>query len=731
MVARRELELLEADPFHALSLLRPAPRPAPARRRPARSRPGRGWRRRPRRRSRGRASSAAPRGGARSPGRAARSARRRAAAPAAPRAPARRRREPARPPTAARRAGRARSARPTEASTSLRRRPSSPRIAWPSSTFSRALRNGTRPALLRHERDLAPAQLGARRRGRARSRPCRRRAPRPRPGRSRPASRWSSVVLPEPDGPVTTVTRAPAELGVEAGEDAGCGGAVAVRLDDPAQRGDGRLRPAPARAAPAPARAARRPPAALTTMRPSSSEAAAREPIPARSRNSCGSRSQPPRPTTIVSPRPAHRLLADAAVADVDEAVGDRGRGGVVADDHDGAALGGARARRARRRRASRSPRRARRSARRRAAAAADARARRTARPAAARRPRAARDASRASRPRPTRSQQLLGARRPLAALGAQAQPDQLARGQLGRERALVVLVEVADDLGAVARAAAAADRAAGSSPKTRIVPAEGRSSPARMRRNDVLPAPLGPSTVRISPSADAQRQPLQRGRVALGRRVDAEQVLGLDGDRSRRLPVAGRDAAAERAPGRGADERDGRERRRRAPRARAAASRARAAAAARARSRSPSARRSGRRAARARARWRRRRPRRPARRASARRRSCRRRLAGADALRLEVEQLGAPRRAARETAPSTSPSSASTIAVSAAVSSIATAARAIGSARSECSSRERDETASAVNGGLRRRASTAARRDGSRVEPELGREAACRASRC
>ena len=39
-------------------------------------------------------------------------------------------------------------------------------------------------------------------------------------------------------------------------------------------------------------------------MRPSSSEAAARVPIPARSRNSCGSRSQPPRPTTIV-PSPA------------------------------------------------------------------------------------------------------------------------------------------------------------------------------------------------------------------------------------------------------------------------------------------------------------------------------------------------------------------------------------------------------------------------------------------
>ena len=104
---------------------------------------------------------------------------------------------------------------------------------------------------------------------------------------------------------MTAVTRAPAELGVEAGEDPGRGRPVAVRLDDPAQHGDGRARRDRLGAArpPAPA-AAPSPPAALTTMRPSSSEAAAREPIPARSRNSCGSRSQPPRPTTIV-PSPA------------------------------------------------------------------------------------------------------------------------------------------------------------------------------------------------------------------------------------------------------------------------------------------------------------------------------------------------------------------------------------------------------------------------------------------
>ena len=44
--------------------------------------------------------------------------------------------------------------------------------------------------------------------------------------------------------------------------------------------------------------------------------------------------------------------------------------------------------------------------------------------------------------------------------------------------------------------------------PKTRIVPADGRSRPARMRRNEVLPAPLGPSTVRISLSSTFRVSP-------------------------------------------------------------------------------------------------------------------------------------------------------------------------------------------------------------------------------
>ena len=67
-------------------------------------------------------------------------------------------------------------------------------------------------------------------------------------------------------------------------------------------------------------------PAGSTTSRPSSKRAVACAPIPARSSSSSGRRSQPPRPTTIVSPAPAvaRPLLGDAAVADADDPVGDR-----------------------------------------------------------------------------------------------------------------------------------------------------------------------------------------------------------------------------------------------------------------------------------------------------------------------------------------------------------------------------------------------------------------------
>jgi hypothetical protein len=50
-------------------------------------------------------------------------------------------------------------------------------------------------------------------------------------------------------------------------------------------------------------------------------------------------RSQPPGRRRWCLARTAHRFLAYASVADVDEAVGDRRRSGVVADDHDRTAL--------------------------------------------------------------------------------------------------------------------------------------------------------------------------------------------------------------------------------------------------------------------------------------------------------------------------------------------------------------------------------------------------------
>ena len=58
----------------------------------------------------------------------------------------------------------------------------------------------------------------------------------------------------------------------------------------------------------------------------------ARSTIPASRRASSGTRIQPPRPITTAAPVPAP-FLADTAVADVDDAVGDRGRARVVTDD--------------------------------------------------------------------------------------------------------------------------------------------------------------------------------------------------------------------------------------------------------------------------------------------------------------------------------------------------------------------------------------------------------------
>jgi hypothetical protein len=86
----------------------------------------------------------------------------------------------------------------------------------------------------------------------------------------------------------------------------------------------------------------------------------------------------------------------------------------------------------------------------------------------------------------------------------SELQADQLPRAELGRERAGVVLVCVADGSGAEARDVSLPS----SVPKTRIVPADGRSSPASSRRSVDFPDPLGPSTVTVSCSRTVSDSP-------------------------------------------------------------------------------------------------------------------------------------------------------------------------------------------------------------------------------
>ena len=106
--------------------------------------------------------------------------------------------------------------------------------------------------------------------------------------------------------------------------------------------------------------------------------------------------------------------------------------------------------------------------------------------------------------------EQTVGGAPALGALDAEqveAQRDELARGQLGRERALVVLVGVAERARAVVDErrgrAACADRA-----RNAHRPADGRSRPARMRSSVLLPEPLGPKTTTSSPSSMSSDRP-------------------------------------------------------------------------------------------------------------------------------------------------------------------------------------------------------------------------------
>ena len=139
--------------------------------------------------------------------------------------------------------------------------------------------------------------------------------------------------MPEPDGPVTTVRRAGRERRRR-------------RARAPSRARSAASRRAPRRARPragqrrlvdAGSATARRRRAQLDDAGDARGRRRGRRSRLSRSVSS-GTRSQPPRPITTVSssPRP---LLADSAVADVDDAVGDRRRGGIVADDERGGAL--------------------------------------------------------------------------------------------------------------------------------------------------------------------------------------------------------------------------------------------------------------------------------------------------------------------------------------------------------------------------------------------------------
>ena len=143
-------------------------------------------------------------------------------------------------------------------------------------------------------------------------------------GSSRPASRCSSVVFPEPDGPVIACSRPacssrsrPSEHGRLRRSDLRRPRASTTtrRVDRSIGYRDGFRQLF---------RHLRRPGVDDDARRPRS-ERVAFAPIPARSSSSSGRRSQPPRPTTIVSLLAVARpFLRDATVADAHDPVGDR-----------------------------------------------------------------------------------------------------------------------------------------------------------------------------------------------------------------------------------------------------------------------------------------------------------------------------------------------------------------------------------------------------------------------
>ena len=249
-----------------------------------------------------------------------------------------------------------------------------------------------------------------------------------------------------------------------------------------------------------------------------------------------------------VAGRARDPLVGDAAVADVDDAVGPLGRSGVVADDEGravrladelgdqrqhlargrrvelaGRLVGDQERRPARERRAERDPLllAARELARMRVAAVAEA------------------DAlEQLVGPRITRGAGLAGQ--------PELDPDELARRQLARERAPVVLVGVADRARAEAGRRPAAERAdvdAGDADRARRRPVEAGDDPQQRR----LARAARPEDDAELALLDGQAQPLQRGDAAFRRGIDAEDVVDLD-ERAHSSTSARAGAGAENA---------------------------------------------------------------------------------------------------------------------------------------------------------------------------------------
>ncbi len=232
-------------------------------------------------------------------------------------------------------------ARPTAASDSAARPAASSastrRSERPSSTFSAAVRKGTSPASWLTSPTLS-AGSGPARRGRGPRPPCPRTTTSPSVGRSSPASRRRSVVLPEPDGPVTAVSLPPPKVAVSS--------ASAVRAAAPSPYVRETSRP-PRRSASAAGAGPGSPPACASAGARAPAAAWRRMPCSCRRADACEPDPRPPEqllreaePAAATDddrlvPAVGERgLLAHAAVADADDAIGDRRGLRVVADEH-------------------------------------------------------------------------------------------------------------------------------------------------------------------------------------------------------------------------------------------------------------------------------------------------------------------------------------------------------------------------------------------------------------